>query len=303
MKRCVYKEGGRRLEQYIDKNTTLEVQKAFALVIFGQCITTDKMGIIEATRVACKFSGFSAEVIRRWATNVFDLFGNVSCVEDVDEDDLVEVLSSKRGCHSKVMSLINDEQFCIKATKYVRQNGYRKGEPNLTLTQFCKWIEEDQNIKVSEQTASTWLRKLGFSYKQFSKGAYFDGNNREDVVEARKNYCTLMEELDPRLITFDRSTPLSNERPIVRIFHDESTFFANADQSFHWADERMQVLKQKSLGQALMVSDFIDEVDGYLRHNGEEAREYLEHQSQGFWKNQHCNISERELFHALRCYC
>ncbi len=49
----------------------------------------------------------------------------------------------------------------------------------------------------------------------------------------------------------------------------------------------MQVLKQKSLGQALMVSDFIDEVDGYLRHNGEEAREYLEHQSQGFWKNEH----------------
>ena len=92
------------------------------------------------------------------------------------------------------------------------------GKPNLTLTQFCKWVEEDQNIKVSEQTASTWLRKLGFSYKQYSKGA---GHNREDVVEARKNYCTLMEELDPRLITFDRSTPLSNERPIVRIFHDE----------------------------------------------------------------------------------
>ena len=128
MKRCVYKEGGRRLEQYIDKNTTLEVQKAFALVIFGQCITTDKMGVIEATRVACKFSGFSAEVIRRWATNVFDLFGNVSCVEDVDDDDIVEVLSSKRGCHSKVTSLIIDEQFCIKATKYVRQNGYRKAQ-------------------------------------------------------------------------------------------------------------------------------------------------------------------------------
>ncbi len=56
-----------------------------------------------------------------------------------------------------------------------------------------------------------------------------------------------------------------------------------------WVHERVQVLKQKSLGQAfnLMVSDFIDEVDGYLTHDGEEAREYLEHKSQGFWTNEH----------------
>lgn len=79
---------------------------------------------------------------------------------------------------------------------------------------------------------------------------------------------------------------MSTERPIVRIFHDKLTLFANADQSFHWADKRVQVLKQKSLGQAL-VSDFIDEVDGYLTHDGEEAREYLEHKSQGFWTNEH----------------
>ena len=96
-----------------------------------------------------------------------------------------------------------------------------------------------------------------------------------------------MDDLDPRILTFNRSTPLRKERPIIRVFHDESTFYANADQSFHWADERVQVLKQKSLGQALMVSDFIDEVNGYFRHNGEEAREYLEHQSEGYWKNEH----------------
>ncbi len=186
----VFKEGGERLEQYIEKNTTAEVQKAFALVIFGKCVTTFKMGIIEATEAASKFSGFSGEVIRRWAMNVFaEFFGSVSCVEDVDDEDLIKVLSSKRGCHSKVVSLINDEQFCIKAAKYVRQNGYKKGEPNLTLRQFCTWVEEEQNIMVCEQTASTWLRKLGFSYRQYSKGVYFDGHNREDVVEARISYC------------------------------------------------------------------------------------------------------------------
>jgi hypothetical protein len=42
-------------------------------------------------------------------------------------------------------------------------------------------------------------------------------------------------------------------------------FFANADQSFHGSN---QVLKQKSLGQAVMVSNFIDEVGGYLKSGG-----------------------------------
>ena len=36
-----------------------------------------------------------------------------------------------------------------------------------------------------------------------------------------------------------------------------------------------------------MVYDVIEEVDGYLKHNGEEARVYLEHQSEGYWKNEH----------------
>jgi hypothetical protein len=56
------------------------------------------------------------------------------------------------------------------------------------------------------------------------------------------------------------------------VFHDESTFHANADQSFHWSDGSNQALKQKSLGQAVMISEIIDEVDGYLKFGEEEAR-------------------------------
>ena len=35
-----------------------------------------------------------------------------------------------------------------------------------------------------------------------------------------------------------------------------------------------------------MFSDFIDEVNGYLRFGNEEARLYLEHQSEGYFTNQ-----------------
>ena len=46
---------------------------------------------------------------------------------------------------------------------------------------------------------------------------------------------------------------------------------ANADQSFHWTDGTKQVLKQKSLGQAIMLSDFVEEVGGMLECDGEKA--------------------------------
>ena len=69
-------------------------------------------------------------------------------------------------------------------------------------------------------------------------------------------------------------TPILREgqRPTI-VHHDESTFYSNANQSNYWSDGTMAVLKQKSLGQAIMVSDFIEEASGdYLRHDDKQAR-------------------------------
>ena len=74
-------------------------------------------------------------------------------------------------------------------------------------------------------------------------------------------------------------------RPLIRVFHEVSTFYANADQSFHWTDGSKRALKQKSLGQSIMVSDFIDEVSGFVQYGGQKARLLLEHQSEGYFKN------------------
>ena len=63
------------------------------------------------------------------------------------------------------------------------ENGYVKGRPNLTLQQL---IEDTYCLDVCTSTVSLWLHDMGFSYKQFSKGVYFDGHEREDVVEERK---------------------------------------------------------------------------------------------------------------------
>ena len=89
-----------------------------------------------------------------------DFFANVSYVEDVDNKDLKKVLLSKEGCYSKVTPLITDEQFRIEATKYVRQNGYKRGHPNITLPQLCRRVDDTHNIKICESSASSLIVKM-----------------------------------------------------------------------------------------------------------------------------------------------
>ena len=42
---------------------------------------------------------------------------SISCVEDVEDKELEEVLESSRGCHLKITSLLNDEEFRLATSK------------------------------------------------------------------------------------------------------------------------------------------------------------------------------------------
>ena len=139
-----------------------------------------------------------------------EFFATISCLED---EELSDALSSNRGCYTKVVSLTNDETFTLEAAEFVRAHGYRKGEPNLTLNKFVEWVKDKHGKSICIATASAWLHKLGFGYKQFSKGVYFDGHDRQDVVEHRDS--KLMEKLGPRMMTFNRSEILGTECPII----------------------------------------------------------------------------------------
>jgi hypothetical protein len=44
-----------------------------------------------------------------------------------------KVLSSLRGNHPKVSTVIRDKDFQLKAREFVRKNVYHRGEPNLTV--------------------------------------------------------------------------------------------------------------------------------------------------------------------------
>ena len=121
---------------------------------------------------------------------------------------------------------------------------------------------------------------LGFKQVNHSKGVYFDGHEREDVVAYRSTFLKTLEDLDLRCI-YDGHTPSleDDEKPLIIIHHDESTFYVNADQRFYWADDETTVLKQKSLGQSIMVSDFIEEASNdFLKHKTRKLDYCLRHQ-------------------------
>ena len=120
------------------------------------------------------------------------------------------------------------------------------------------------------------------------KGVYFDGHEREDVIAYRKDLLDKLSAFDETTITPSHPSPSTadGEKKHIRIVHDESTFFSNADQTRFWNDGESQVLRQKSLGSSIMVSNFIVEGHGYLCDDNDEARLYLEHQRDGYFNSE-----------------
>ena len=203
--------------------------------------------------------------------------------DNIDNEAVHELMSSERG-RTAPHSLLH-EKFQLEARTFVRKNGYKRGEPNMTDDGFRTWVYSNFGCEICNETARHWLHDLGFSQKCHKKGVYFDGHERDDVVEHRKEFVAEMNELERRCI-YNGHLPVlqDGERPLIMIHHDESTFYANADQSQYWSDGSSTVLKQKSLGQSIMVSDFIEEAGGdYLRHNDDTARLLLETNTEGYF--------------------
>ena len=167
---------------------------------------------------------------------------------------------------------------------YVRENTHKKGSPNMTSSSFCAWVNNDllpsatlpPNYPrfISVRTATRWLRKLGFRIITHKKGSYVDGHERSDVVEYRSKYLKQLSDLRS---THLPSPPCSDEcattpppdaetrKTLVLIFHDESIFNVNEGQTWVWGSEDHPFIKPKTKGAGIMVSDFIDQHNGFLR--------------------------------------
>ncbi len=278
-------EGMHTLQTCTERNTIFSIQKATTLQVFGACVCNG-MGIVESCRIAASSMGFSSEVVRRWAKEIYaDFFATLSSLEDITDKLLLQELDSDRGKHPKWISLISDENVQAAVKSFIHDNGYVKGRPNLTLMDVVSWVRTTYDVEVSKSSVGQWLHQLGFTYVQHTKGVYFDGHERTDVVARRKAYLDTVQAYDKVTWCYNSPCPDPAIQPIIRVYHDESTYYANADQSFHWTDGTKQVLKKKSLGQSIMVSDFVEEVGGMLEHGDDKATLQLETHTDGYFTN------------------
>ena len=197
-----------------------------------------------------------------------------------------------QGKYQRQELLWNGEELNQKARKYIRANASVKGQPNLTASNFCQWVNCDllpseslapgHPRSISIQTARIWMHELGFSVIDKKKGIYIDGHERPDVVSYRKKFlrkmiCGMLTPVHAPTDEAREFFPEDIEPPSAEqvakniiIYHDKSIFNANEDEQIQWGTADQHFVRPKSKGSGIMVSDFIEEKAGFLSLSDEE---------------------------------
>ena len=113
----------------------------------------------------------------------------------------------------------------------------------------------DCRIGICSRTARRWLNRLGYKWKEVQKGVFFDGHEREDVVEYRETFLDEIKALLPYFVEFNEDGSIlpkvypedcavggPNKRPIIMITHDESTLSANDGRQRVWTQDGHGIL-------------------------------------------------------------
>ena len=261
-------------EMYSDWMNELDREdlQMMAMMMYDYFVKQQKFLKTRAAKEVAKCFGISDRTIRAWRKHF--LSNDRSFTE-------------KRGKYVRYDAL-DDEEYRDMGLEWIHNHAYVKGKPNMTAEDFCSWVNSNllprvlENhasapSKITVRTARRWLHKLGFEQVSSKKGVYIDGHERADVVEYRKLYLKKLDilastHLPPPLCSDEFSSHAdvlsdsdpSPSRKLVLIFHDESIFHSNDDQGWMWGEKGKTILKPKGQSRGIMVSDFIDEHNGYL---------------------------------------
>lgn len=266
---------------------------------------------VDAAQTIAEVTGKGKRTIGRWRKLFYDNAGTFP--------------DSEQGHYQRQGVLWSDEELCEAARTYIRQNAVVKGRPNMNAVSFTRWVNDHllpNSIlepgfprHIGVETGRKWLHELGFEVLNKKKGVYIDGHERGDVVEHRKKFLRqlvaggfLTKDGAPNdeaknAFPDDIESPSAERRQKnIFIFHDETTFNANDDESLQWGTPDSQLIRPKSRGSGIMVSDFITERDGFLCLTEEEyqaakrnnpnirmsARKLLEYgeSREGYWTSE-----------------
>lgn len=183
----------------------------------------------------------------------------------------------RQGLHIKTASIITDENVQAMFLIHLREMRDECRTPENFMKDcnntLFKRIPNAPAI-ISLNTATRWMKFLGFHPKLQKKGYYTDGHNRKDVIEYRDN------EFLPRMLSYERCMQeysgdlmdtiippdlLEGEKRIVLITHDESTFYCCEGKPLMWMENGKNKLLPKTKGTSLMISGFCCDCHGFFR--------------------------------------
>jgi len=168
-----------------------------------------------------------------------------------DEGLLVHIRSIIAGMGERLTS----QRLAREVEKYLLSDEHEQVELEdiRELEEIVVEGEEDSGNRAAKyrrksiraRSARRWLRQLGFQKKDVRKGIYYDGHERIDVIEYRKQFLEWLEQLKPYLIQYDElgnsisHPPQPQSKILIPCMHDESTFNANdgRHQSWHSKDQ------------------------------------------------------------------
>jgi len=113
-----------------------------------------------------------------------------------------------------------------------------------------------------------WLQEMSYKLQDVKKDIYKDGHEHADVIEYRQNdFFPTLKALERRIVHMKLIQTNSGQElliifpenllPIVLVVYDESTLNANDRRSKIWIKDDNILLKKKSCGKGIMVSDFL----------------------------------------------
>ena len=229
----------------------------------------------------------------------------------------------RRGQHTKVMSVFDDEDVLLFVREYITNKGESVTSRQLAeaVTEYLgnqamgnsveEFLDEateeplaDQNnssetIGIKKEAARLWLHKLGLSWRSAKKTVYFDGHERDDVVAYRQQFVQEFLDLEARFVRWTEDGEMhiptlpAGQRPIVPVTHDESTFHSNDGRRYMWLAKGKDPIRPKNMGRGIMVSDFLTPGGRLSVRRNDEVVRATEYGPDNYW------TGEKMVAHTL----
>ena len=127
--------------------------------------------------------------------------------------------------------------------------------------EITKTTKSNAELIRAETSCRLDLRRRGTKFEKNTQHSYFEGYERSDVVEHRKQFVSyFLKQKDNYYTIQDDDTPtwqIPTQKATVLIFHDESTFCSDDVSHKRWIINEQASFFNKGQSRSHIISDFL----------------------------------------------